>query len=367
MEKVLELIDDEVIALPLGNPRFSDSRYRFVSLSKDNLNPLEIKESNKKISFIDGGNYELMAAPTFSIHLVRIYFNLFQGKTKLIPKKIPPKIEFYSLSTTALAPDGEIEYKTSFFPLDDSFKPFLPQAKDLFFNSYDETLREGLKRGKINKMGGIARRFAEWHLISFIASHELENGDMIVRDGSLQTSFTNEALYSKRAYQECQAQNVLLTGLSKTSSLYTTSGNTLIGAIHQLGKKYLPQKSWYYHPIVEITHPDHPAEMFCLKLHPLSEYVFRWEVLKSQINQLKTSQLKEFLSVLAKNSSDISFPGYPYGLIDADSNARIRRSEADYHTTLFLSQAGKKERWEKLVNHIKAIDAHHHLNKIIGK
>ncbi len=368
MEKILESIDEKVISLPSGNPRFSDSRYEFVSFSEKNLHPLEIPvESDKKIAFVDGGNHELISAPTFSIHLVRVYFNIFQGKEKIAPKKVPPRIEFYAATTTSLDPNGEIEYQVNFFPINENFKEFLPKTKDLFFNSYDETIKEGIQRGKITKLGEIARKFAEWNLIPSLASQELVKGDIIVRDGSLQTSYTNESKYSQKAYQACQKKEILLMGLSKTSSLYTTTGNSLIGVIHQLGKKHLQEKPWYYYPIVNIEHPDHQAEMYCLKLHSLSEYAFRLEILKTQAKELTKEELENYLGALSANSCDISFPGYPYGLIDADMNARVKGNELNYHTTLFLSEASKKNRWQQLINHIKATDAHHKLNKIIGK
>lgn len=129
----------------------------------------------------------------------------------------------------------------------------------------------------------------------------------------------------------------------------------------------MAQKAWYYHPIVDIKNSNHPAEMFCVKLHPNSEYAFRLEILKEQAEKLPQKELEGFLGTLAANSRDVSFPGYPYGLVDADANARVRENEMDYHTTLFLSESSKKGRWKNLINHLKATDAHEHLNKIIGK
>ncbi|MCK4551126.1 MAG: hypothetical protein KAT91_04180, partial [Candidatus Aenigmarchaeota archaeon] len=68
---------------------------------------------------------------------------------------------------------------------------------------------------------------------------------------------------------------------------------------------------------------------------------------------------------LSKNSVDISFPGYPYALIDADRCARVRKSEIEHHRMMFLSTASKTPLLKELSHHISATDAHGILDRMI--
>jgi hypothetical protein len=65
---------------------------------------------------------------------------------------------------------------------------------------------------------------------------------------------------------------------------------------------------------------------------------------------------------LLANSKDISFPGYPYGLIIADRFARVSNNEKAYLRTLFFSKAGGKT--EMLVNETASINSHNILDSI---
>ena len=156
---------------------------------------------------------------------------------------------------------------------------------------------------------------------------ELENEDVLVRDGSLQTTVTKESKYANEAYETALQKKVYFTALSKTSVLFTETGQPLFSAIHTLSENsFMKDHPWYYYPIVTITQPDHQAEMLAVKLHSKSEYVFRFEILKDQVNKNNFGDAGMIVSSLAANSEDIEFPGYPFGLIDAD---RFARSQYD--------------------------------------
>ena len=64
--------------------------------------------------------------------------------------------------------------------------------------------------------------------------------------------------------------------------------------------------------------------MFFAKLHKNSSRIFRFEIFKEQKPELNT-----IFSILANNSKDPVFLGYPYGLIEADKLARVSNDEAD--------------------------------------
>lgn len=328
-----------------GNPYFHDKRYQAFDFSKNNYHTLKHEETKRKIVFVDGGNAEIVKLPNFSLHIVRIYFNIFKGKKK-INTKIPQKIDCY-VAVFVENKNGEIYYKTELFPLKKEFSTFLPFAEDLVFSSLDNTLRIGPFKADISRIGAVTRRFMEWYFCSHIIEN-LEEDDIIVRDGSLQTSVSNESTYANNVYNIALKNNVIFTGLSKTCNLLTDTGKSLIDVI----KKHGPVGVWYYHPVVDITHPDHRAEMLFVKLNENAEHVFRLEILKNQFNNVDS-----ILAPLVQQSNDYRFPGYPYGLIDADTFARITEEERATHIALFTSLTKDVD--------ITSMDAHKILNKLI--
>ena len=120
------------------------------------------------------------------------------------------------------------------------------------------------------------------------------------------------------------------------------------------------------HEKVHIDHPDHRAAMFAVKLNKQSEYVFRFEILRDQVTKQTFKEVEAIISALAQNSIDIGFPGYPYGLIDADRLGRVSMNEKTAHAFQFKTAASRKGLWEKISKFIKSSDAHEILNKLIG-
>jgi hypothetical protein len=104
--------------------------------------------------------------------------------------------------------------------------------------------------------------------------------------------------------------------------------------------------------------------MLAVKLHKQSEYVFRFEVLKDQVNKNNFGEVELIISALAENSKDVCFPGYPYGLIDADKFARVSMTEKTVNEFQFRA-AVSREVWDKISKFVKSSDAHELLNRLI--
>jgi len=365
MNKVVDALEKNIVDVPLGKPSFSDKRYNSIDLSTDFFSPLPKLSGNKRIAFVDGGNTELISAPNFAVGFNRLYFGLFEGNKRVESTTIPQKIEFYVVCYATIVGD-KIYYKTELVPVKDEWSKYLPSASHLEFNSFDRTIMLGSQRAPISRVLSVARVFSEWRFSSFIARGELREGDVLVRDGTLQTSVTNERKYANEAYDSALERSVYFTSLSKTSTLFTSTGLPLFPVIDVLSESSsMKGDSWYYHPIVEITQPDHRAEIFAVKLHHQSDYVFRFEVLKDQVTKAKFGEIELIISALAENSKDIGFPGYPYGLIDADRFARVSATDQSVNEFQFRASIAQKEIWEKISKFVKASDAHEILNKLI--
>lgn len=366
IEDIVEAIHNELRQKEPGKPMFSDPRYFPKELTAENVHTFDRSSpNNRKIAFVDGGNRNLLVTPTFCVGLVRVYFNLFQGIKRLKVEEIPQKIDFY-LFVTAKKEDGDIHYHTGLFPKEKAYERMLPNEQDLNLNSWDRTIMAGNKRAPIERVASATRRFAEWKLAKEATLQVLDEGDIIVRDGTLQTTVTNEANYAENLYEKAKQKKVTVTGVSKTSRLYTDSGNSLVTVIRRLGEQHYPAKRWYYYPVVVIEHPDHQAELFYVKFHPQAEYVFRFEIYREQAREMSQVEKESILAMLADNARDITFPGYPYGLIDADRFSRIRSDEVDHHIAMLKAEASKNGRWDRLKQYLQSTNAHEKLNEVVG-
>jgi hypothetical protein len=361
--ELIKDLDGLISEEDLGNPLLSSVNYRVYPFDTTYLKKLLPARSERKIASIDGGNSELVGAPNFSIQLNRVFFNIFNGKKRIVETTIPTRIEFFS-ATYAAPDDGHIFYKTLIFPLLEIANMHLPSPNDLSFDSNDRRLMMGDSRAEISRVASIARRFAEWEYARQVVETELDEGDLLVMDGTLRTAFQNESMYAKRAYESAKRKGVIYSGFSKTCRLFTTTGLSLIGAVAKLAADAHIGPIWYYGPIAESLSPDHEGSIYIVKLNEQSPRIFRFEIQSEQDKNLDEREIREIFSQLYVNSSDVSFPGYPYGLIDADDNSRVRNREKEMYKMIMLSNAAERGSSVKFSRHVQSTDAHDILNML---
>ena len=133
----------------------------------------------------------------------------------------------------------------------------------------------------------------------------------------------------------------------------TDKGNSITNALN----RFNINGKWVYNPVVDITSSNHRAEMSFVKLHEKSKYIFRFEIYKEQ-----KERVNDVINLISNNCKDPVFIGYPYGLIEADRNARISKQEKDMMLTLFSTKFGKD--WEKIKESLSNVDAHEILDNI---
>ncbi len=283
-----------------------------------------IEPRESMLTFIDGGNAEILHTPAFSVFLIRTYCGVFSDGTRASSKRH----EFYALSW---AESGD-SYKSRFFPLTEGC--IMPD--EMSFSIDDPTIRDGIFAADIGKMGGILREFAEWKLAASAGP------GIIVMDGSLQTGITNESSCAEEAFRNSEKKGGCIAGVSKTSSILTTTGNNFLSVL----LKNAAFSAWGYHIGENASTNVHAA-----KFHPSSRHAFR-------VDMEKRADAFSVLSAIASNCNDYRFPGYPYGLVDADTFARITDGEKAYHKALFLSAAGEHS------THISSSDAHEILDSM---
>lgn len=338
IKKILESMDEKSI-LAETYPKFSGEGYRAHKIEAKNFHEIKKVNNGKKIAFVDGGNAEIIGSANFSLSLVRVCYAVYQDSKKIMAKKL----EFFTLINT-VNQNNEIYYKASFFGSKNS--NFL---EEISFSSFDHTLMVGINRAEISNVANAIRRFAELKLAKAIADGK--SAQIIVLDGNLQSTLTNEKKYLNELYESCNKNQVILSALSKTTSLFTDNGNLLSVVLSNIGD--FP--SWFYYPVVEIDNINHKAEMFLVKLHERSKHIFRFEILNIQ-----KSMAENVISELASSCVDPIFIGYPYGLVEADKIARVSNQEKESLKTMFLIRLQNKN----IENYLSSVNTHEILDRI---
>ena len=219
-------------------------------------------------------------------------------------------------------------------------------------------------RPNIETFGGVAMRFAEWFYATKFIETELDNGDIFVRDGSLQTGYKDEILLVKDLHSMAQEKNVYITGLSKSCRLITKNGDSLISLIDMIASEKYPKEKWYYHPIYKMTKADNLADVYFVKLHKEARSPFRFDIFLDQSNKLSQQEKEVIIANLAQNSNALSFPGYPYGLIKVDQLSRVGKREMEPQKIQILSEFDPNIYEKYILPRIRSIDAHDLLNSI---
>jgi hypothetical protein len=363
LRKAAGILDRDVADLELGEPRFGDARYAPVPFDPAHFREIGDAGPGCKLGFVDGGNLEVLHAPDFSVQLVRVCSVLYRGKERLRTRSVPQKVEFLCVAR-AFAREGGIFYSAELLPCGEQAAPYLPEREGLVLSSRDERLASGPFGVDISAVGASARRFAEWLVLAEVVRKELEPGDVAVRDGTLQTAVTNESVPASSAFRAALDRRVALTALAKTSAMFTSSGVSLLAAVGKLARDCGAPGRWYYHPLVVNEHPEHQAEIFACRLHQSSKHLFRFEILREQARAMDAAGIGRLFAALASNSSDLSFPGYPFGLVDADGLARVRRNEKEALRAILASELAGLGSWERLRGHLGASDAHDVLDSL---
>lgn len=287
---------------------------KIIPIDKINFKPISEFSSNQTIAFVDGGQAEIINSGNFCLSFIRIFSQTFKEQKKIGSVKY----EFY-LFTKAKWINGDLFYESKIFPL---VGEKIIDEQDLFISSYDASIKTGIERAPITKIGNMARRFSELALAAQIQA------DFIILDGTLEKTYTNEEKYLNKVTEK-------VGSLAKTSSLFTTNGNNPVILLNKFGQN----GCWQY--FVE-------NKIYFVKLHEKAKHVFRFEGNPKAI------------PLLLANSKDALFLGYPYGLILADKFARVSNEEKNSLIMNFLLRVENKE----IAEYLNATNAHDILDRL---
>lgn len=338
INKILEIIDNDSILTEMY-PKFPGEGYRAHRIDAKNFYEIKPSNSSKRIAFVDGGNAEIISSANFSVNLIRVSYVVYQNNKKANSKKF----EFLAF-VHSVSKNNEIYYNVSFFNAKNTI-----ELDEISFSSYDRTLMIGISKADISSVSNAIRRFAELKLAKLVADGK--KADIIVLDGNLQSTLTNEDTYLSGLYESCDKNSVVLSALSKTTALFTDNGNLLSAVLANISS--IP--AWLYYPIADINSHKHKAEVFFVRLNKNSKHIFRFEIFN--IQKMKA---EETINELACNCIDPIFMGYPYGLIEADKIARVSNQERESLKTMLLLELRNKN----IEKYLSSVNAHEILDKI---
>ncbi|MBW3023163.1 hypothetical protein KY308_03600, partial [Candidatus Woesearchaeota archaeon] len=166
-----------------------------------------------------------------------------------------------------------------------------------------------------------------------------KTGSIVILDGSLDSKNKTESEYLLNLFSAAEKNESFLCAIAKTTAMTTAKGNSVTAALNSAA----PKSRWCY--IMK-------SAAF-VKLHPNSKYIFRIDANKINSN---------LLSALAAISKDPVFLGYPYGLVEADSLARVSNREKEILRIEVASRFGKA--WENIEFAENSLNAHEILDNI---
>lgn len=358
-KEIIAKLDLQIGERPLGNPFFKDPDVIAYPFEKKSFHHIRTVASDRKLAFVDGGNLELIGAPNFSVQLNRVYSCVWKHDKRQKLTEIP-QIEFYSAIYSTIR-DGDISFEAIIIPANKEHSTYVPNSADFVMkHSVDVEWDSGRANG-ITQLASVIRSAAEWKMAQETANL-LDKDDVVVLDGSLQV-FQRDWKYFLGLEGTTKRKGIVLAGLSKSSSLFTDSGASVLGAASEFADQHDVVGEWY-HPVFESR--KHRVYCLVVKLKSFSDRVFRLDFQLDQYKQLSEEDLDSILSLFCSNSADPTFAGYPFGLVDADLSSRVSKYEIDYYRALLSSQISAMKRQGRFVSHIRARDAHDLLNAIAG-
>ncbi len=304
--RVQEVLQKHVVALPsqfrVGSHCFAYGAERFFPV---------VRACSGRVAFVDGGLAELVAAPHFSVFLIRAYKGMWDSGACV--SRVHK--EGFAI-IRAVQKEGKFFFVTEVLGLG----VVLPE---IAFD--DPALRVG-ERVTPQAVASVVRHCVEWALID-----SCENVQCVVRDGALDEC-------PEDFFREKKSSNCMHVGVCKTTTALTDTGVSVPLFLSQQKKG-----AWVFVPEEQSV-----VKIGFARLHAKADRVYRIDVVNGS--------LEEAAALLASQSCDASFLGYPYGLVDADCMAAVKEGEKKMLRQLFFAKCVGLEHVEQ------AADAHDVLN-----
>ncbi len=292
-----------------------------LSFREEYFQPLVSSPSQKITYFVDGGNAEILQTPDYCLQFLRFACVGFQNGKRVFQKKR----EGYVLAASLQQDYGMCITLKGY---GDLAAVSLPS-----FSLDDSRLGDLSLRTKLNRAIEIFRALHEIQFAHDLAASVFSTDTVLVFDRALLPWHLDEQTAFETLYASAEQKNIIICGLNKTTSLLCNTGESVVSHLASFGKR----KSWLYYPVFSSYDLKHNAVLSFVRLHPRSQHIFRFEMCASFADKVM-----DVASLLASQSTDGAFLGYPYGLIASDQLARISNREKEALQTLFFAHTGEE-------------------------
>lgn len=257
----------------------------------------DVSSSSKKTFFIDGGVAEIVSAPGFSVHFIRTCCVCVDVDGS---KKVSVG-EFFVESVIDNVEEGTCS--ASVIPVVGNFIGDFRFSKNFFFGSNE------FSSSLCSSAGGIALRLAELAIAEDVCK---EKDVVVVLDGCLSSKdlLCSDAI--KNLKEVSKSFGSFVVGVSKSSQALVPSGMSLSEAFFNL----CSFNRWFYSVYSAFY------SVFFVKFNEFSDRSFR-------VDCFDFVSFKDIVSCLSFCCKDLSCPGYPEGLVFADSISRVSNDEKD--------------------------------------
>jgi len=261
--------------------------------SFDLLKPA-VTKSTGKVGAVDGSSIILLDAGPFLVGAFRSGFVVFdQGK--LVKKQISPTRVILISHANRKDIYQEALSKVTVDPLRD-----VPHELPVMLQHL--------------------RVLEEWRHANELLSH-LEEGDMLMMDGSLWATINWLETFLDSLTAQTSERGVHLIGVSKRSKL-STKTLPLVPLVARKGNTLFPKSPWTYS--LDYSLPKLFGKTYIVKYHPSSRFAFRTDV-----NLKERREPNEVFGKVMPYCCDPMYLGYPYPLAHAHTSVVLDHSMAE--------------------------------------
>ena len=257
---------------------------------------------------VDGSNTIVLDAGCFAVAAVRASVSAYAGGARLYHRTTPLYVVTVNPGT------GNEDFDA------------------LFYDCFHRSPKVHLDHDDPVRNAAVIRDTLEYRAAMEMAG-ELDAGDLIVLDGTLQVRHASHDEVVESLLNLCNLRGVLIAAVTKRTSLTWGGGHPIVPAAEGLARSLGISEPWYLSLSAaaglldrrEISAWKQRGEQYVARLHPRADRAFKVEIPR----YYDTERVERVFSALASFADDGRVTGYPYPLLDAHLTTRIGRDAVE--------------------------------------
>ena len=289
--RIREAVPEDLVERFSGESGFDVSSYRHCHPSFDGA-----------VCAVDGSNAIVLDAGSYAVAAVRASVSAYAGEARLHHRTTP--LEFVTVNPGTGNEDFDRVFHDCF------------HCSPKVHLDHDDPVRNA----------AVIRDTLEYWAATEMAA-ELETGDLIVLDGTLQVRHGSHDEVIENLLNLCNLRGVLIAAVTKRTSLTWGGGHPIVPAAEGLARKVGAGEPWYLcvsavDGLIDRleTRPwKQRGGQYVTRLHRRAQRAFKVEI----PNYYSPEMVDQVFSALASFADDGRIAGYPYPLLDAHLTAKI--------------------------------------------